>query len=163
MGFDYSGFVELRDHIVKMESGFETFLKQFLLKQALDVAGKAKLRTPTDTGLLKNSWAVGDEVFAYKGRKLKSGKNKGKLRYSRIDSAWTKAATIDSITKKGDELIIYIVNNVEYAGFVEYGHLDRSRKKWIPGKFMCTLAIKDVQAKMPTRFNKDFAIWVKTL
>ena len=37
MSVDYSEFIEFRDKFERLSNEFENFLKQFLIKQALDV------------------------------------------------------------------------------------------------------------------------------
>ena len=123
MSVDYSEFIEFRDKFERLSNEFENFLKQFLIKQALDVLAKTKKESPTDTGLLRNSWTIGEVV------------------------------------RDGDTLKVTISNPVEYAKYVEYGHMDRSHQKWINGQFMCSLSIIDVKKKMPKRFQKEFEAW----
>ena len=123
MSVDYSEFIKLRDKFERLSNEFETFLKQFLIKQALDVLAKTKRNSPVDTGLLRNSWTIGEVV------------------------------------RDGDVLKVTISNPVEYAKYIEYGHMDRSHQKWINGKFMCSLSIIDVKKKMPKRFEKEFEAW----
>ena len=123
MSVDYSKFIEFRDKFERLSNEFENFLKQFLIKQALDVLAKTKKESPKDTGLLRNSWTIGEVV------------------------------------RDGDTLKVTISNPVEYAKYVEYGHMDRSHQKWINGKFMCSLSIIEVKKKMPQRFKKEFETW----
>ena len=123
MSVDYSEFIEFRDKFERLSNEFENFLKQFLIKQALDVLAKTKKESPTDTGLLRNSWTIGEVV------------------------------------RDGDVLKVTISNPVEYAKYIEYGHMDRSHQKWINGKFMCSLSIIEVKKKMPQRFKKEFETW----
>ncbi|EJP20287.1 bacteriophage protein, PF04883 family [Peptostreptococcaceae bacterium AS15] len=123
MSVDYSQFIAFRDKFERLSNEFETFLKQFLIKQALDVLAKTKRNSPVDTGLLRNSWTIGEVV------------------------------------RDGDVLKVTISNPVEYAKYVEYGHIDRSHSKWINGQFMCSLSIIDVKKKMPQRFQREFETW----
>ena len=80
-----------------------------------------------------------------------------------MDSAFVNNASIDNVQRDGDTLKVTISNNVEYAKYVEFGHMDRGHKKWVEGKFMCSLAIIDVKKKMPKRFQREFDMWVKSL
>ena len=123
MSVDYSEFIKFRDKFERLSNEFENFLKQFLIKQALDVLAKTKRNSPVDTGLLRNSWTIGEVV------------------------------------RDGDTLKVTISNPVEYAKYVEYGHMDRGHKKWINGKFMCSLSIIEVKKKMPKRFQREFEAW----
>ena len=62
-------FKELENYCKKFEKTtqeFETFLKKFLLQQAQRVVREAKLRTPVDTGALRNSWAIGSQKIVLK-------------------------------------------------------------------------------------------------
>ena len=67
--------------------------------------------------------------------------------------------TIGEVVRDGDVLKVTISNPVEYAKYVEYGHIDRSHSKWVEGWFMCSLAIIDVKKKIPKRFQREFEAW----
>ena len=159
MSVDYSEFIKFRDKFERLSNEFETFLKQFLIKQALDVLAKTKKESPTDTGLLKNSWTISNQGVAIRSKTLKSGKNKGKIRYYSVESAFVNNTSIDNVERDGDVLKVTISNPVEYAKYIEYGHMDRSHQKWINGKFMCSLSIIDVKKKIPKRFQREFEAW----
>lgn len=159
MSVDYSEFIAFRDKFERLSNEFENFLKQFLIKQALDVLAKTKKESPTDTGLLKNSWTIGNQGVAIRSKTLKSGKSKGKIRYYSVESAFVNNASIDNVERDGDTLKVTISNAVEYAKYVEYGHMDRGHKKWVEGKFMCSLSIIEVKKKMPKRFQREFEAW----
>jgi bacteriophage protein of unknown function (DUF646) len=60
------------------------------------------------------------------------------------------------IIKKGDEYFIEVLNNVEYAEFVEYGHFQEVGKyvpvlgkrlvnMYVPGRYMMTISAQEVQ------------------
>ena len=64
------------------------------------------------------------------------------------------------ISRLGDTLKIEIVNPVEYASYVEYGHRQtpgryvpvlgkKLKKGWIPGKLMMTASMKEIQEIAP--------------
>lgn len=59
-GFNFSGTLKLQQQLRTMESEFNTFIQQFLLRQALDALAKTKDNTPVDTGLLQASWTIGE-------------------------------------------------------------------------------------------------------
>lgn len=126
-GLNFSGMQEIQQQMRRMESEFDQFIRQFLLKQALDALARTKDNTPVDTGLLRASWTIGE------------------------------------VQRAGNDLVITISNPTEYASFVEYGHMTRDRKRWIEGKFMCTLAIDEVAKLIPQRFAAEFAAWVGRL
>lgn len=50
-----------------------------------------------------------------------------------------------NITKNGDCYSIEIINIKEYAEYVEFGHRKRNGKGWVEGKFMLTVAERELQ------------------
>ena len=49
----------------------------------------------------------------------------------------------------GDTYVIEIVNPVEYASYVEFGHRKVNNKGWVPGKFMMTISEQEIKAIAP--------------
>ena len=45
--------------------------------------------------------------------------------------------------------MIEIMNTIEYASYVEYGHRTRGHKGWVPGRFMLTVSEQEVQTIAP--------------
>ena len=65
-----------------------------------------------------------------------------------------------NVTHSGDSFTIEIVNPVEYASYVEFGHRQkpgrfvpaigkRLKKSWVEGKFMLTISSQEVQEAAP--------------
>ncbi|AIQ45616.1 hypothetical protein R70723_06690 [Paenibacillus sp. FSL R7-0273] len=44
---------------------------------------------------------------------------------------------------------VEITNNVEYALYVEFGHVTRLRTGWVNGKFMLTLSVQELERELP--------------
>lgn len=49
----------------------------------------------------------------------------------------------------GNAYVIEIVNPVEYASYVEYGHRTRGGQGWVQGHFMLTISEEEVQRDAP--------------
>lgn len=49
----------------------------------------------------------------------------------------------------GDTYVIEIVNPVEYASYVEYGHRTANHKGWVKGHFMMTISEQELQRMAP--------------
>lgn len=49
----------------------------------------------------------------------------------------------------GESFKIEIINPVEYASYVEYGHRTRNHKGWVQGRFMLTISEQEVQEIAP--------------
>ena len=53
------------------------------------------------------------------------------------------------INHYGGFLVIEIVNPVEYASYVEFGHRTADHKGWVRGHFMLTMSEQEIQAIAP--------------
>ena len=49
----------------------------------------------------------------------------------------------------GGTYVIEIVNPIEYASYVEFGHRTRNHKGWVEGKFMLTISEQEIQSIAP--------------
>lgn len=86
-----------------------------------------------------------------------SGKKGGTLR-----RGWTGGKTqsavayADSLTIHhfGDAYVIEIVNPVEYASYVEFGHRTSNHKGWVNGRFMLTISEQEIQNAAPGIIEK---------
>ncbi len=61
-----------------------------------------------------------------------------------LAGAWA----VTNVTKHGDTYEVEIINPMEYAEYVEFGHRTANHTGWVPGKFMLTLAERDLQRNM---------------
>lgn len=85
-----------------------------------------------------------------------SGKTGGTLR-----RGWTSAQSgtgsgrarqyAESLTvhQYGGYLVIEIINPVEYASYVEFGHRTADHTGWVPGRFMMTISEQEIQNIAP--------------
>lgn len=81
-----------------------------------------------------------------------SGKKGGTLR-----RGWTAGKQQDAtayakslkIIRSGSKYTIEIINPVEYAPYVEYGHRTRGGKGWVNGKHMLTIPVQQIQQDAP--------------
>lgn len=126
-GFDYSSFLRYRNNFNKMYKQFDSWLNAFLLKEGMRFIAGVKPRTPVDTGDLRNHWQL------------------------------------NGITRKGDTLNCWFVNSMNYATFVEYGHAKPYKSgaaegsdDWVPGYFMMTVTLDQIERSMPARFTAAF-------
>lgn len=59
-----------------------------------------------------------------------------------------------NVKRQGDKYIIDIINPVEYASYVEYGHRTRNHTGWVDGKFMLTISANEVNEMLPQILEK---------
>lgn len=76
------------------------------------------------------------------------------------------------VKKSGKQYIIEIKNPIEYASYVEYGHVQtpgryvpalgkRLKKAWVPGKLMMTKSENDVKRTAPKQLEAEFYEFLK--
>lgn len=133
MGAKYSQLVQFSNNLKRLNDvQREEYIIGCIKEIAARLLAKLSERTP-----------VGDYDDGRVGGTLRRG--------------WTPLQKLQ-IKKKGNTYIIDIVNNVEYASYVEYGHRTRNHKGWVKGKFMLTVSANEVNEMLPqileTRLKK---------
>lgn len=73
----------------------------------------------------------------------------GEYKDGRKGGTLRRGWTVGKIKHTGNTYEIEIVNPVEYAMYVEYGHRTRNHKGWVPGRFMLTLSEKEIENMAP--------------
>lgn len=57
----------------------------------------------------------------------------------------------------GNTYVIEIVNPVEYASYVEFGHRTRDHKGWVQGRFMLTISEQEIERDAPKILERKLA------
>ena len=73
---------------------------------------------------------------------------------------WTTSKDL-KVTKVGNDYVIEIINPVEYASYVEYGHRTRDHKGWIEGHFMLTMSENEIRNSAPKILEKKLKNYLK--
>ena len=68
---------------------------------------------------------------------------------------------ITDVTRNVDTLEFELVNDADYASYIELGHTTRSRDKWIEGRYMATISIAKLEQRLPADFDKEFTLFLK--
>lgn len=58
------------------------------------------------------------------------------------------------VNKVGSDYVIDIINPVEYASYVEYGHRTRNHTGWVEGRFMLTISEDEIRRSAPNILEK---------
>ena len=123
---DYKQLQRLQQRMERLQGAdFDAFCKKTADDLAKRLLRKATLRTPVDTGFLRDGWDVG------------------------------------AIQKEGSTYTVEILNNTEYASYVEYGHRTGNHKGWVKGKFMLTVSEMELQAQTPAFLEKELYKYLK--
>lgn len=120
------------------------FLEDVSRELATRLLGKVIARTPVDTGTLRRGWTAKTQKEAEAG----SG-----------ESDYRKYAKSLPVSKQGNTYVITITNPVEYAPFVEFGHLQqpgryvhairrRLVRCWVDGQLMLTKSEMELEGEL---------------
>ena len=133
-------FRELQDFRDKLEKSLgseqiDSFLESCSKELAARLLAKVIKRTPVGQYPPKTG---------KKGGTLRRGWTGGK------SQAGTAYANSLKITKQGGAYIIEVINPVEYASYVEFGHRTRGGGGWVEGRFMLTISENEIRNSAPT-------------
>ncbi len=169
---DFKQLQQLRDNLDRLQS---VDLEQFCMAASKELAARLLAlvipRTPVgDYGKQLVRDADG-KVVTYK-----SGKNKGQPKKQTVKKGgtlrrgWTaktseeaaggrgngsnaekQASYADTlpITRQGTNYIIEVINPVEYASYVEFGHRTRGGGGWVKGQYFLTISEQELERMAP--------------
>jgi len=165
--FSVTGMKKLQKQLKKIQQGnVEGFIDACAKELAARLLAKVIKRTPVgDYSKEIEVVAKKDSKHHKKGdtytKKINSsGKKGGTLRRGWTSETYEEAqngkkvsanAYADSLTihHYGNMVVIEIVNPVEYASYVEYGHRTPDHKGWVQGRFMLTISEQEMQNIAP--------------
>lgn len=138
--FNFQDFEKIKDNLEKLnQEQVDLFIDACAKELAARLLTKVIKRTP-----------VGDYPNS-------SGKKGGTLRRGWTGGKNSSAvAYADSLTIHhfGDAYVIEIINPVEYASYVEFGHRTANHKGWVNGRFMLTISEQEIQQAAPAIIEK---------
>lgn len=132
---EFDELKEVRKNIEKLsKSQVVEFMESCAKELAARLLAKVVKRTPVGQypsgsgkvgGTLRRGWTAGKDQNA---------------------TAYVKSLKIHHF---GGTYVIEIVNPIEYASYVEFGHRTRNHKGWVEGKFMLTISEQEIQSIAP--------------
>lgn len=87
-------------------------------------------------------------------KKITEGKKKKYKLGGTLRRGWTAQRDKLNVTKHGNTHKIELINDVEYASHVEFGHRTRDLKGWVKGKHTLTIAEKEIEQIAPKLIEK---------
>lgn len=104
---------------------------------------------------------IANEIAMRLLRRIKQKTPVGQYNDGRVGGTLRNGWVIGQITQKGNSYTIEIINPVEYASYVEYGHRQtpgrfvpaigkKLKKSWVKGRFMMTLSFKEIDQLTPS-------------
>lgn len=137
---DFKQLKRLQKKMEKLQSGdFDKFCEEAAKELAARLLGKVIRRTPVDDGVLRRGWTVQTESQAQAGGNPKNVK------------AYAESLIV---TKVGSMYEIEVINPVNYASYVEFGHRTANHTGWVNGRFMLTISEQELDAQAPKILEK---------
>lgn len=146
--FNIRGLTELQREMEKLQNP-DAFVEACAKELAARLLRLVVKRTPV--GDYSGQSYTCETGFSHKGKKVR-GKTGGKLRLGWTGGQQASAREYaDSlpVNQSGDAYIVEIVNPVEYASYVEYGHRTANHKGWVKGHFMMKISEQELQNMAP--------------
>lgn len=141
---DYKQLQRLRDSLATLQSmDMDRFCTEVSKELAARLLALVIPRTPVGQypkssgkkgGTLRRGWTSKTQADAAS----RGGSNDAK--------AYAEALPV---RKSGNAYTIEVINPVEYAGYVEFGHRTRDGDGWVPGQYFLTLSEQDLERLAP--------------
>lgn len=153
---DYKQLQKLRDNLTKLQSAdLDKFCQDVSKELAARLLALVIPRTPVGNykGETYTCSARGSER-THRSSKV-PGKKGGTLRRGWTAGTGDAAAYAQSlpITKQGSTYMIEVINPVEYASYVEFGHRTVN-SGWVKGHYFLTVSEQDLEKLAPTLIEK---------
>ena len=194
-GFDTRELKKFRDNLVKLDKNMDSIIEDCARELAARLLREVKMRTPTGrppkfkdmfgekkkkTEKAEGEYGSGS-TYEVGGGKIKRRGFKNERSFLTVEGAqyekyWggysggtlKRAWHSTSVVKHGYTFTILVINQTEYAIYVEYGHRQQAgryvpainkklKKGWAPGKFMMTISAEKIQQKAPQIVEKIIA------
>ena len=145
---DYGELQKLKEQIMLFGDPTQTdlFLTSCAKELAARLLAKVIKRTPVGQypegsgktgGTLRRGWTAGEGGNA---------------------TAYANSLTVNKV---GSDYVIEIINPVEYASYVEFGHRTRNHKGWVEGHFMLTISEDEIRKSAPKILEKKLKDYLK--
>ena len=141
--FSAAGLKKLQKQLNKIQQGnVEAFIEECAKELAARLLALVIPRTPV---------GVYPKSTGKKGGTLRRGWTSNTHEEAASGGSGNAKAYADSLEIKhnGNTLVIEIVNPVEYASYVEFGHRTANHSGWVQGRFMLTISEQEIQQIAP--------------
>ena len=146
---DFKQLQKLRDNLAKLQAtDMDKFCQDVSKELAARLLALVIPRTPVGNYKGGSYSCAGGQT--HKGSKV-SGKVGGTLRRGWTAGTGNAAgyAAALPVAKAGNEYRIEVINPVEYASYVEFGHRTRDGTGWVNGHYFLTLSEQDLRSLAP--------------
>ncbi|MER1958802.1 MAG: HK97 gp10 family phage protein [Solibacillus sp.] len=142
---DFSGLKRMQKKMERLErAGFDKFCEDAAKELAARMLAKVIKRTPVGVyengmtgGTLRRGWTATSHREAELGATFGGGA---------AGATYAKSLTV---RKFGPYYEVEVINPVEYAAYVEFGHRTSNHQGWVNGRFMMTISADEVERAAP--------------
>lgn len=147
---DFKQLQRLQKKMQKLEhANFEKFCESAAKELAARFLAKVIKRTPVGVyadekvgGTLRRGWTAESHREAELSATFGGG------------TGAKKYADSMTVKKSGPYYEIEVINPVEYAAYIEFGHRTSNHKGWVKGRFMMTISADEVETQAPQLIEK---------
>lgn len=153
---DYKQLQQLRENLSRLQKmDLDKFCRDVSKELAARLLSLVIPRTPVGQypntsgkkgGTLRRGWTAKTHDEAAGG-----GGKKGAAAY----------ASSLPVTKTGNTYTVEVINPVEYASYVEFGHRTPSGNGWVPGKYFLTLSESDLERVAPALIERKLQMLLR--
>lgn len=157
--FNFNNLKDFHDKMNRLnQAEIDLFLEACAKELAARLLAKVIKRTPVGEydKPVKFTSSEGKEVSFQPHTGKKGGTLRRGWTAQKNQSASTYVQNLN-VNHFGDTFVIEIVNPVEYAPYVEFGHRTKNHKGWVRGKFMLTISEQELQAVAPAILQRKLA------
>ena len=151
-GTDFRELEEFRDKLEALANGkCSNFCDDLAKELAARLLAKTVRRTPV--GNYENTYELEND-----------GERRFLVMSGRVGGTLRRGWTTEPLSRSGTQHVINMINQVPYASYVEYGHRQepgryvpaidkRLKASWVPGQFMLTDSVHEINGKVPQIVN----------
>lgn len=172
---DYKQLKRVQEKLQRLaETDFDRVCRELSQELAQRLLAKTIRRTPVG---VKPKFLGEDKKALPKTQKVTGASGKKRSFLTRegaiLDKYWSgyvggrlrRGWTVGGVIKNGSTYEVEIINPVEYASYVEYGHRQRPgryvpqigktlKRAWVPGRFMLTISERELEVDGPKIIEK---------
>ena len=78
-----------------------------------------------------------------------------------ISGTLRRGWTVGELKKSESGYEIEVIDPIEYASYVEFGHRTRGGKGWVPGRFMMTVSASELEGMAPEILQRKLNAYLK--
>lgn len=152
---DYRQLQKIRDNLERLERmDMNKFCQDVSKELAARLLALVIPRTPVGHYPLSSGKKGGTLRRGWTARTLESATTGGTM------SAKAYARSIP-IFRQGNQYTTWLINPVEYASYVEFGHRTRGGKGWVNGQYFLTLSEHDLERLTPALIERKLEVLLR--